>query len=101
MRSLASVTIDGTTLAVSVSGDIRPSSEAQFELKVLAGPIPAAVRIWIGDEAAVGALKVKAGGHSDHFHGETEAQADLTNATLWIEIETSIGIRTIESINLG
>ncbi|XOV74657.1 MAG: hypothetical protein ACFHWZ_14270 [Phycisphaerales bacterium] len=51
MRSLGSVTIAGTTLAVSVSSDIKPSSEVHLDLEVESGPIPAAVRFWIGDEA--------------------------------------------------
>jgi hypothetical protein len=101
MRSLGTLTIAGTTLAVSLSSDIEPSSEVHLDLEIESGPTPAAVRFWIGDEAATGALKAKTDGHDDHFHGETEAPADLTNAKLWIEVETETGARSVGSVNLS
>jgi hypothetical protein len=100
MHPLGTVTIAGTTLAVSVSGDIRPSSEVHLDLEVQSGPVPAAVRFWIGDEAATGSLKAKAESHDNHFHGETEAPADLKDARLWLEIETDKGTRDLGSIAL-
>lgn len=100
MRSLGSVTIAGTTLAVSVSSDIRPSSEVHLDLEVESGPIPAAVRFWIGDEAGTGALKSKADAHDDHFHGQTESPSTMDGASLWIEIESVNGNRTVGSMLL-
>lgn len=100
MRSLGSVTIAGTTLAVSVSSDIKPSSEVHLDLEVESGPIPAAVRFWIGDEAGTGALKSKADAHDDHFHGQTEALATMAGASLWIEIETASGERQTAAVSL-
>ena len=100
MRSLGSVTIAGTKLAVSVSSDIRPSSEVHLDLEVESGPIPATVRFWIGDEAGTGALKSKADAHNDHFHGQTESPSTMDGASLWIEIESVNGNRTVGSMPL-
>ncbi|MCB1738961.1 MAG: hypothetical protein AAFX79_03075 [Planctomycetota bacterium] len=100
MRSLGSVTIAGTALAVSVSSDIKPSSEVHLDLEVESGPIPAAVRFWIGDEAGTGALKSKADAHDDHFHGQTESPATMAGASLWIEIETASGERQTAAVSL-
>lgn len=93
MRSLGSVTIDGTTFAVSVSSKIQPSSEVHLDLEVESGPIPAAVRFWLGDEAGTGALKSKADSHADHFHGQTESPTNMADASLWIEMESASGER--------
>ncbi len=100
MRSLGSVTIAGTKLAVSVSSDIRPSSEVHLDLEVESGPIPATVRFWIGDEAGTGTLKSKADAHDDHFHGQTESPSTMDGASLWIEIESVNGNRTVGSMPL-
>lgn len=100
MRSLGSVTIAGTKLAVSVSSDIRPSSEVHLDLEVESGPIPATVRFWIGDEAGTGALKSKADAHDDHFHGQTESPSTMDGASLWIEIESVNRNRTVGSMPL-
>lgn len=100
MRSLGSVTIAGTTLVVSVSGDIAPSSEVHLDLEVESGPVPAAVRFWVGDEAGTGALKSKADAHDDHFHGQTEAPENIDRASLWIEVETASGERQSAAVPL-
>jgi len=100
MRSLGSVTIAGTSLAVSLSSDIAPLSEVHLDLEVESGPIPAAVRFWIGDEAGTGALKSKADAHHNHFHGQTEAPTAITGASLWIEIETASGERQAIAVPL-
>lgn len=100
MRSLGSVTIAGTTLAVSVSSDLRPSSDVHLDLEVESGPIPAAVRFWIRDEAGTGELKSKAVAHDAHFHGQTESPANMAGASLWIEIEDIDGERTARPVSL-
>lgn len=101
MTSHGSIEIAGTTLSVSLTRDIQPSSTINLDLEVEAGPIPTAIRFWIGDEAGTNALKSKADAHDDHFHGQTESSADLTGASLWIEMETADGERYTESISLG
>lgn len=100
MRSLGTVTIAGTTLTISISSNIDPSSEVQLDLAVESGPIPAAVRFWVGDQAGTGALKSKADAHDDHFHGRTDTPAVLVGASLWIEIETADGERQSAAVPL-
>jgi hypothetical protein len=100
MRSLGSVTIGGTTMAVSVSSGIGPDTQVHLDLEVESGPIPAAVRFWIGDEAATGAPKARADAHGDHFHAHAEAPSNLEGAALWIEVETDDGTRTAVSLPL-
>ena len=100
MRSLGSVEIAGTTLAVTISDAIDPSTEVNLELEVTSGPTPAMLRFWIGDEAGTGALKSKADAHDNHFHGHTDAPANVTGTSLWIEIENADGTRSKGSIAL-
>ncbi|MEQ9097101.1 MAG: hypothetical protein RIE32_12645 [Phycisphaerales bacterium] len=100
MRSLGSVTIAGTTLSVLASGDIASSSEVYLDLDIESGPVPTAVRFWVGDEAGTGALKSKADAHDGHFHGQTEAPENIDGASLWIEIETASGERQAAAVPL-
>lgn len=99
-RSLGSVVVGGTSLDVSISGDVEPGSEIHVDLEHTGGPAPAAIRLWIGDEAGTGALKSKADGHDDHFHGHAEAPSDISNALLWIEVEAADGTRSSASVPL-
>lgn len=71
-----------------------------LDLEVESGPIPAAVRFWIGDEAGMGALKSKADAHDNHFHGQTESPSTMDGASLWIEIETASGERQTAAVSL-
>ncbi len=92
-RDLGSVTIAGTTLRVSMGGEIEPSGTVHLDIERTDGPEPAAIRVWIGDEAGTGALKSKAMGSSGDYHADAEAPADVSLPTsLWIEVETADGI---------
>lgn len=94
MRSLGQLEISGVMLEASLAGDVMPGGEAHVEIRRVSGPAPAALRFWIGDEAATGAVKVKADSHDDHYHGETAIPTELGGiASLWIEIELSDGTR--------
>ncbi len=98
MRSLGSVEIAGATFDVSVSASIEPASDISVEFAHTAGTKPAALRFWVGDEAATGVMKSKADGHESHYHGHTEAPASMDGASLWIEFENANGERTVQSI---
>ena len=101
-RDLGSVTIAGTTLRVSMGGEIEPSATVHLDIERTDGPEPAAIRVWIGDEAGTGALKSKAMGSSGDYHADAEAPADVSLPTsLWIEVETADGIRESGSININ
>lgn len=99
-RSLGTVDVGGSTLEVSISGDLEPGAEIHVDIEHTGGPAPAAIRLWIGDEAGTGALKSKADGHDDHFHGHAEAPTELDGASLWIEVEAADGTRTSSSLPL-
>lgn len=100
-RSLGEIEIAGVTLDVSLAGELSPGGEAHVEIKRLAGPAPAALRFWIGDESATGSVKVKADAHDDHFHGESTVPTGVgTDLDLWIELELSDGSRHRDRIAL-
>ncbi|MEO1130289.1 MAG: hypothetical protein AAFX05_11375, partial [Planctomycetota bacterium] len=98
-RSLGTINVMGTALEVSISGDVEPGAEIHVDLEHNSGPAPVAIRLWIGDEAGTGALKSKADGHGDHFHGHAEAPSEISNASLWIEIEAADGTRASGSLS--
>lgn len=101
-RDLGSVTIAGTTLRLSMGGEIEPSGTVHLDIERTDGPEPAAIRVWIGDEAGTGALKSKAMGSSGDYHADAEAPADVSLPTsLWIEVETADGTRESGSININ
>lgn len=99
-RSLGSVSVGGTTLTVSISGDLEPGAEIHVELEPTGGPAPSAIRLWIGDEAGAGALKSKADVHDGHFEGHVEAPSDITGASLWIQVESASGESSTGSLQL-
>lgn len=101
-RNLGSVTIAGTTLRVSMGGEIEPSGTVHLDIERTDGPEPAAIRVWIGDEAGTGALKSKAMGSGGDYHADAEVPADVSLPTsLWIEVETADGIRESGSITIN
>jgi len=98
---LGSVTIAGTTLSVNLGGDLKPGAVMHLDIKTTDGPEPVAIRVWIGDKAATGALKGKATGSGGDYHAEAEAPAELMpDAAVWIEIVSAIGSRETGSISI-
>ncbi len=100
-RVLGTIEVGGSTLEVSLAGDVTPGAEIHVDVVKTAGPTPAAVRVWVGDEAATGVMKAKADGHGDHFHGHAETPAALGSGLLWIEVERLDGSRVAKSVPLG
>lgn len=98
--SLGSVVVAETKFAVSIHDEPKPSSRVGLDLSVQSGPTPVAVRFWIGDEAATGVLKSKADAHGDHFHGQVETPAVMSDVQLWIEAELEDGTRTRSAVPL-
>lgn len=85
-----------------MGGEIEPSATVHLDIERTDGPEPAAIRVWIGDEAGTGALKSKAMGSSGDYHADAEAPANVSLPTsLWIEIETANGTRESGSININ
>lgn len=77
-------------------GPLEPGQEAVFEL-VFADPTtaPETVRVWVGNEAAEGAVKVKAERiEPGVFDAHVEAAAQLPeNAQVWVEVQLATGER--------
>jgi hypothetical protein len=100
-HALGTVTAGDTSLAVVMAGDVKPGAELHVELDVTKGATPAAVRLWVGKESAVGSMKAKADADGAHFHAHVEVPSDVTKeARLWIEVEAAGGKRTAQSLAL-
>ena len=98
---LGSVVVGATTLRVSMGGSVEASAVLHFDIEVVDGPEPAAVRIWIGDESGTGALKSKAMGSGGNYHADAEVPSEVTpEAALWVEVEASDGSRSSGSLTL-
>lgn len=101
-RILGEIVINGTTLGVSVGGEVKPGATLHVDIRLAAGPAPSAIRLWIGDEAGTGALKSKADGHENHYHAGVEVPEPVdSGASLWIEVESADGERTARSLPLN
>jgi len=101
-HELDSATIAGTTLRISLNGEIVPSTTAHLEIERIDGPEPAAIRVWIGDEAGAGALKSKATGSGGDYHADVEVPAEISlPITLWIEVEAADGARESGSVSIN
>ncbi len=69
-------------------GDI---SDGHFNFQVTGGELKA-LRSWVGDEAATGALITKANWEDDHYCAHIEMPATIPDgAALWFEIESTDG----------
>ena len=100
-RSLGSVEVAGSTLDISVSGDVTPGNELHLNVKHTSGPIPGTIRLWVGDAEATGALKSKVDSSDGKFHGHVEVPAEVPEgAMLWIEIEDENGDRQTGAVPL-
>lgn len=98
---LGTIMVGGAELEVTMIGEAEPNAEVHIDIVQTGGERPAAVRLWIGDSTGRGSLKSKADGHDNHFHGHTEAPAEITAETeLWIEVETASGDRAGRSLPL-
>ncbi len=100
-RPLGSVVIAGTTLEVSAGGQINPGAELNVNIKHIDGPIPAEIRLWIGNPAGDGAMRSKTEHSGGNYHAHAEMPAVINDDTaLWIEIETTSGERVSSSVPL-
>jgi hypothetical protein len=89
---LGTVTIAGATLDISMIGAIAPKVQMHFDVVQTAGPTLSTIRLWIGDESAVGSLKVKSDANDNHFHAHVEAPDMLAmDSKLWIEARDAAG----------
>lgn len=100
-HELGSVTAAGTTLDVTITGDVEPGAELHVGLEPSGGSSPGAIRLWVGVESGVGSLKAKANSHGDHFDGHVEVPEGLAaGAKLWLQVESSTGESEVKSLDL-
>ncbi len=100
-RPLGSIVIAGTTLEVSAGGELNPGAELNVNIKHIDGPVPAEIRLWIGNKAGDGAMKSKTDHSGGNYHAHAEMPAVINDDTaLWIEIETTSGQRISSSVPL-
>jgi hypothetical protein len=100
-HSLGTLTVAGGTFAVSMTGEITPSTELHFDITQTIGPPINTLRLWIGDKSATGSLKSKSTSNDGHFHAHVEAPITLSmDSALWIEANTASGDRELASIEL-
>jgi hypothetical protein len=94
MKDLGSAADGGYTVKAFL-GEVKPGSEPSVDL-VIEGAAPEAVRCWIGDAEARGAIKAKAELEGDHWHTHVEVPSPVpTGARLYVEIESAAGTTVV------
>lgn len=101
---------------IGVQTKLEPRTVGDFEVKAVytgdlglghfnfyvAGAELKALRAWVGDETASGALVTKANWEEDHYCAHIEMPAPIPpTAALWFEIEGSDGTAQKASMPLG
>ena len=85
---LTPITMAPFTVKATHIGEL---SKGHFNLYIEGGE-PAAVRAWIGDEAATGVMVTKAEFEVDHHCAHLEVNTPVAaEAKLWVEVETADG----------
>ena len=85
---LPPITVGAYTVSPYYLDDL---AQGRINFNVAGGDVKA-VRTWIGDEAATGALVIKAPWEDDHYCGDQEVPNPLPpDAKLWVELETPGG----------
>lgn len=102
-HDLGSVDVGAHRLAIHMIGDVKPDAEVVIEATSEKPLSVKALRLWIGDATATGALKAKANidaqGTSAHAHVETSASVP-DGAKLWLSIEENDGKEAVASVDL-
>ena len=102
VRSMGSITIGETTLAVSGTGAWRADGTLNLNIDKTSGPLPQTLRIWAGERSGEGSMKVRADAHDDHFHAQVKIPGTVTSTTLlWVEIEDADGNRDSRGIRMN
>lgn len=100
-HKLGEIKIAQTVLEVAVGGEPEPNATLHLDLKHKSGPMPATIRVWVGDKSASGSIKGKASGSHGEYHADAMCPAELEEAAaLWIELESADGTRTAGSLSL-
>ncbi len=88
------------SIVAAVLGHIEAGKEAVFEYAIKGGDIHA-VRTWVGDKSAKGAMKAKLGMEKGNYHGHIEVAEKLPEGSkVWLEIESEDGTKQTVSFPL-
>ena len=99
---LGEQTTEGVTVAATLEGELKAGAEATFNCKVLGSLSKVtAMRVWVGDKDAKGAMKAKAAIEGDSWHTHVEVQNPLPEGSkLWVEVETEAAAKLLMSFDL-
>ena len=90
-QDLGSISISGSTLSISMTGMLQPNSGLHLNINHKNGPIPGAIRFWVGTQSGEGSIKSKADSHGHHWHAQVQCPNVITDETaLWVEIEQRV-----------
>ena len=80
--------VGDTRLSMSANGTAEPNAEIHLLINHVSGPVPEIIRIWFGPRSGEGAMKTKASGHDDHWHGHVVCPGTITSQdSLWFEVQ--------------
>ena len=86
-------------MTVETYDDFAPEEELHIDLELTSGPMPEAIRLWIGTESGEGSMKTKAEMDGNNSHVHVTCPATITDATaLWIEVKDANGQRSAVSV---
>lgn len=91
-HELGTTTTAGIKYEVLQIGHIADGEQAVEIVLAKDSPKPAAIRVWIGNEAGQGSMKTRADGTGPAFEMHVEAPDPApADSKLWVEIETQTG----------
>jgi hypothetical protein len=99
---LGEQTTEGVTVAATLEGELKAGAEATFNCKIVGSLSKiTAMRLWVGDKDAKGAIKAKAAIEGDSWHTHLEVQNPLPEGSkLWVELETEAAAKLVMSFDL-
>ena len=87
-------------IKAAVLGHIEAGEEAVLDYAI-SGDDVHAVRTWVGDKSAKGAMKAKLGMEKGNYHGHIEVAEKLPEGSMvWLEIESEDGTKQTVSFPL-
>lgn len=102
VTQLGEQTAGGYTVKALRAGDVKPGSDATFDVAVSGGATkPTAVRLWVGAQDGKGSMKARGEFEKDGWHAHVEVPDPLpAGAKLWVEIEAEGGAKVVAGFDL-
>lgn len=101
-HELGSEEVGDATVTVNQVGEVEAGGPATFEIFIDGQDAePAAVRAWVGNEQAIGSVKVRAVERPEFYDADLEVPAEMPeDSRFWVDIETEDGERHAVSFPL-